>query len=360
MKRHYFAKITTVDEQVGRVLDALEARVLPTPNVRAALAAVESGGAEAGIVYATDAAISAGVDIAFVVPRDAGPEIRYPAAAIHFRPRAAQARRYLEYLRTPAALEVFRGYGFVVDDGAGAQPPTRRRASRGAGFAEAVVPLWLSIKVASLATLVVFFPGCLIGLVLSRKRFPGKSIVETLVELPLVLPPTAIGYMLLLTFAKSGPLGRDTLPFDPGILFTWRAAVIASAVMALPLVARTARIAFDNVDPRLERMAASLGMSRVAVKLRVTLPIAGRGLMAAALIGFSRALGEFGATALVAGNIEGKTRTLALAIFNDIQEGHHERARALLAIAIALAFAAVATVGWLQRRDRKLRGEEQP
>lgn len=214
------------------------------------------------------------------------------------------------------------------------------------------------MKVASLATLVVLVPGCLAGLLLSRKTFPGKAIIETLFDLPLVLPPTAVGFMLLLTFGKDGPMGRNTLPFDPGVLFTWRAAVIASAVMAFPLVARTARVAFDNVDPRLEQMAASLGLSRLAVKLRVTLPIAGRGLMAAALLGFSRALGEFGATALVAGNIEGKTRTLALAIFNDIQEGNYERAKALLTIAIVLAYAAVAMVGWLQRRDRKLRGEE--
>lgn len=214
------------------------------------------------------------------------------------------------------------------------------------------------MKVASLATLVVLVPGCLAGLLLSRKTFPGKAIIETLFDLPLVLPPTAVGFMLLLTFGKDGPMGRNTLPFDPGVLFTWRAAVIASAVMAFPLVARTARVAFDNVDPRLEQMAASLGLSRLAVKLRVTLPIAGRGLMAAALLGFSRALGEFGATALVAGNIEGKTRTLALAIFNDIQEGNYERAKALLTIAIVLAYAAVAMVGWLQRRDRKLRGED--
>ncbi len=225
------------------------------------------------------------------------------------------------------------------------------------GFADAAVPLWLSLKVAGLATLVVVVPGFLVGLALSRREFPGKAVVETIVELPLVLPPTAVGYMLLLTFGRDGPLGRDTLPFDPGILFTWRAAVIAAAVMALPLVARTARIAFDGVDPRLERMAASLGMSRWRVKWSVTLPIAGRGLMAAALLGFTRALGEFGATAIVAGNIEGKTQTLALAIFNDINEAHEERARALVVIAVVIAFAAISLVGWLQRRDKKLRGE---
>lgn len=226
------------------------------------------------------------------------------------------------------------------------------------GFTEAAVPLWLSIKISTIATAVVFVPACLTGLLLSRKRFPGKTLVETFFELPLVLPPTAVGFLLLMTFGMNGPLGRNTLPFDPGILITWRGAVIASAVMAFPLVARTARVAFDAVDPRLERMAASLGMSRLAVKWRVTLPIAARGLTAAALLGFSRALGEFGATALVAGSIEGKTQTLALAIFDDIQEGNYARARALVMIAVVIAFAAVSTVSWLQARDRKLRGEE--
>jgi len=226
------------------------------------------------------------------------------------------------------------------------------------GFANAAVPLWLSLKVATVATLMVFGPACLVGLLLSRKSFPGKSVVETLFELPLVLPPTAIGFMLLMTFGVHGPLGRNALPFDPGILFTWRGAVLASAVMAFPLVARTARVAFDNVDPRLERMAESLGLSRLSVKLRVTLPIAGRGLMAAALLGFSRALGEFGATTLVAGSIEGKTRTLALAIFDDIQMGNLHRARILLGIAVVIAFGAITTVSWLQRRDREQRGEE--
>jgi molybdate transport system permease protein len=226
------------------------------------------------------------------------------------------------------------------------------------GLYEAATPLWISIKVATISTLVVFAPACFAGLLLSRKSFLGKSLVETLFELPLVLPPTAIGFLLLMTFSTKGPLGKERLPFDPGILFTWRGAVVAAAAMSFPLVARTARVAFDAVDPRLERMAASLGMSRWQVKLRVTLPIAARGLMAAALLGFSRALGEFGATTLVAGSIEGKTRTLALAIYDDIQSGNLERARVLLGISIVIAFAAITAVAWLQQRDRTQRGEE--
>src|SRR5262249_7413361 len=139
--------------------------------------------------------------------------------------------------------------------------------------------------------------------------------------LPLVLPPTAIGYLLLELFARHGPLGSATLGFDPGVLFSARGAVLASAVVAFPLAARTARVAFEGVEPRLELMGRSLGLSRLEVFFRITLPLARRGLLAAVLLGFSRALGEFGATVIVAGNIPGRTQTLALAIFSDIQLG---------------------------------------
>ncbi len=222
-------------------------------------------------------------------------------------------------------------------------------------WSQALIPLWISIKVAGLATLLTVVPGALCGLLLARKRFRGKALLETLVELPLVLPPTAVGLALLSLLGRDGPLGRDALGLDLGILFTWKGAVLASAVMSFPLVARTARVAFEGVDPRLESMAASLGMSRSRVTWSVTLPLAARGLTAATLLGFSRALGEFGATALVAGNIPGRTQTLAIAIFDDIQNGRNERAMILLAVAVVIAFGAVAAVGWLHRKDAHAR-----
>ena len=215
---------------------------------------------------------------------------------------------------------------------------------------EVVIPLWLSVKVATAATLLTLLPGIAAGRLLARRNFRGKALVETLVELPLVLPPTAVGFGLLVLLGRHGPLGRDALGFDPGLLFTWRGAAIAAAVMSFPLVVRTARLAFDAVDPRLELMAASLGMSPLRRLVAVTLPLARRGLLAAALLGFTRALGEFGATAVVAGSIPGETQTLALALFEDIQTGDHRSAMLLLAIATALAFAAIAAVGRLQRR----------
>ncbi len=205
--------------------------------------------------------------------------------------------------------------------------------------------LRVTLEVALAATALTVPPAVLLARFLARSRGPLRALVQTCAQVPLVLPPTAIGFLLLVLLSRRGPLG-----FDPGILFTRGAAVLAAAVVAFPLVAQTAMVAFDDVDPRLERMAATLGMRRLAIFARVTLPLAGRGLAAAAVLGFSRALGEFGATVIVAGNIPGETQTLALAIFEDIQLGRDERAFQLVALVLVLAFAGVATVERLRAR----------
>jgi len=211
-------------------------------------------------------------------------------------------------------------------------------------------PLLISLKVAGWVTVLILPPGVLLGLLLARGGFRGKSLIETAATLPLVLPPTAVGYLLLRLLGRYGPLGEPSLGFDLDLLFTWKGAVLASGVMALPLVVRTARVAFEEVDPRLEGMARTLGLGRVRTFVEITLPLARRGLLAAAILGFSRALGEFGATVIVAGSIPGRTQTLALAIFNDMQIGHDSEAMALVAVTVALAFAAVFTVEILLRR----------
>lgn len=209
-------------------------------------------------------------------------------------------------------------------------------------------PLWLSLQVALLAVAMIFGPAVALALLLSRRQFFGKSLVETLVELPLVLPPTAVGFGLLIVLGRRGVQGLAPHTALAEILFTWKAAVIAAAVMAFPLVVRSARIAFEQIDPRLEKMAASLGMGRRQVLTRITLPLARRGLLAAALLGFTRALGEFGATILVAGSIPGRTQTLALAMFDDIQNGREKEAAMLLMVAVTVAFVAIFVVSRLQ------------
>lgn len=214
---------------------------------------------------------------------------------------------------------------------------------------EVAAPLLLSIRVALVTTLIILPVGALAGLLLARRQFPGRSLVETLLALPLVLPPTAVGYLLLRVLARNGPLGARRLGIELDLLLTWKGAVLASAVMSIPLVVRTARVAFEEVDPRLESMARTLGLGPLRTFWKVTLPLAQRGLFAAALLGFARALGEFGATVIVAGNIPGRTQTLALAIFSDLQAGDDRRALALVGVTVVIAFAAVFVVERLVR-----------
>ncbi len=211
--------------------------------------------------------------------------------------------------------------------------------------------LLISLQVASWTTLMILPPGALLGFLLARRDFAGKSLVETLVTLPLVLPPTAVGYALLRLLARDGPLGSSTLGVDLDLLFTWKGAVLAASIMSLPLVTRTTRIAFEQVSPRLEGMARTLGLSPVRVFLEITIPLAGRGILAAAVLGFSRALGEFGATIMVAGNIPGRTQTLALAIFSDMQVGAEREAMILLGVTVLLSFLTMWSVELMLRRS---------
>ena len=185
---------------------------------------------------------------------------------------------------------------------------------------------------------------------LSRGRGAAIPIVETLLTLPLVLPPTAVGLVLLELLRRSGPIGKLLDRAGVEILFTWKAVALATAVMSFPLLVRPARAAFEEVDPRLLGIARSLGAPPFSAFRRVALPLAWRGIAAGTLLAFSRALGEFGATILVAGNIPGRTQTLALAIFHRTQIGRDAAALRLVGLVVAIAFAVVWTTELLQRR----------
>ena len=209
-----------------------------------------------------------------------------------------------------------------------------------------------TVLVASLATIVIFPFGVALAWFLARKSWPGKSIVETLVALPLVMPPVATGLILLKLLGRKGFIGgffHDH--FNMELVFTWRAVVIAMAVMSFPLLVRGARIAFEAVSPRLEQVATTLGASPLRVFLTITLPLAIRGIIAGGVLAFARALGEFGATILVAGNIPGRTTTLSTSIYGDIQLGHDDDAFRLLAVSVVLAFSAVWVSEWLFKRS---------
>lgn len=201
--------------------------------------------------------------------------------------------------------------------------------------------LRLTVQVASVATALVLVPGTLLAYVLARHEFRFKRTLSTFLTLPLVLPPTAVGFLLLRLLAVDGPLGRNTLGFDLDLILTWKGAVLATATMALPLVVRTARVTFEGIDPRLEAMDRTLGHRPAAVFVRTTLPLAYRGLLAAAILGFTRAVGEFGATVTIAGNIPGKTQTLAAAIFSAHQAGRESEATFLLVVALAVGYVAI-------------------
>ncbi len=209
--------------------------------------------------------------------------------------------------------------------------------------------LLLTLRVATVATLLVVVPATFLGYALARWKFRGKRLLSAVAGLPLVLPPTAVGFLLLRLLAVDGPLGRETLGFDLGLLLTWKAAVLAAGAMSIPLVIRTARVAFEGVDPRLETMARTLGYRPLEAFFRVTLPLAARGLAAAVILGFTRALGEFGATVTLAGNIPGRTQTLASAIFSAQQVGDDARADALMGVAILVGFVAILTAETLAR-----------
>ena len=198
--------------------------------------------------------------------------------------------------------------------------------------------VWFTMRVAALASLLILPPGLAVAWLLARYRWRGKSLVETLVALPLVMPPVATGLLLLHLFGRRGPLG-SVLPFD--VVFTWRAVVIAMMVMAFPLLVRASRVAFEEVDPRLEQIARTLGAKESRVFATITLPLAARGITGGLLLAFARALGEFGATILVAGNIPGRTTTLSLSIYNSVQLGRDEDAFRLLLYSVIAAFVAV-------------------
>jgi len=208
-----------------------------------------------------------------------------------------------------------------------------------------------TLGVALLSTLLILPPGVALGWMLARRRWPGKAVVETLVALPLVIPPVATGLVLLKLFGRRGPLGVLLQNvFGVEIVFTWKAVVLATAVMSFPLLVRSVRVAFEEVPQRLEGVARTLGAGPWRTFFTITLPLARRGLLAGGVLAFARALGEFGATVMIAGMIPGETITLSLGIYHEVQMGNDNAALVLLAVSVVLAFAAVAASEWLLRR----------
>lgn len=211
----------------------------------------------------------------------------------------------------------------------------------------------LTLRTALAATALILPFSIALAWLLARKQWPGKSLVETLVAMPIVLPPVATGLILLRLFGRNGPLGSALSAIGVDVIFTSRAVVLAMAVMSSPFLVRAARVAFEEVNPRLEHVARTLGAGEWRVFFTITLPLAMRGVIGGVVLAFARAVGEFGATILVAGNIPGETTTLSVAIYDRVQLGRDREAWALLCVAVVLAFIAIfASEHLLRRRGR--------
>ena len=210
-------------------------------------------------------------------------------------------------------------------------------------------PVALSLRVALIATALTLLLGIPVALLLARRRFPGRTLLEAVVVLPLVLPPTVLGYYLLLLIGRRGPVGEALAAVGLELAFTWRAAVLAAAVGSIALVIKSAQAGFESVDHQLEQAARTLGRSEWSVFWSVTLPLAWRAVLAGAVLAFCRALGEFGITLMVAGNIPGRTQTLPLAIYDRVQAYQMDEANALALIALGVVVVLVFGLSRLAR-----------
>ncbi len=212
---------------------------------------------------------------------------------------------------------------------------------------------FFSLAIALSSTLTILPFGIAVSWLLARREWRFKSFIETTVLLPLVMPPVATGLILLKFFGRRSLVGQWLYDWGIEILFNWKGVLAAMAVMSFPLLVRSVRTSFAEVNPRLEQIAATLGASNLKIFFTITIPLAWRGIVAGSLLAFSRALGEFGATIMVAGNIPGRTQTLSLAIFSFVQSGKDEEAFGLLLITVVLAFLAVGFSERLVRSKRK-------
>ncbi len=214
-------------------------------------------------------------------------------------------------------------------------------------------PLVITLKIAIISTLLVATLGVIISYVLARRDFRGKWLADILVTLPLVLPPTVTGYLLVVLLGKNGVLGNILYNITGWtILFTWQAAVIAAFIVSIPLMVKTTTAAIEAVDRDFEYAAFTLGRKEIETALFITLPLAKKGILAGVVLSFARAVGEFGATLMIAGNIPGRTNTMAISIYSSFQAGNNELANMLVIILVAMSFLSMAVTAKLVNRWR--------
>lgn len=329
--------------------EAVRDQVVRGGSVRGALEWVARGEAAAGIVYRTDALVEPRVEIAFSFAPEGHQPIRYPAAVLESSDRTELARAFLEFAAGPVAEEIYRQAGFRVGPpGDVTFLPPAAAATPGVWSA-----IRLSLLVALLATVAGLVPAVALGWVMARRDFPGKTLLSTVVLAPLVVPPVVTGFLLLSVLGSQTLVGGWLAGLGIPVPFTLLGAAVAAFVVGLPLYVISVRGAFEAVDPHYEEVSWTLGSPPRKTFFRVTLPLAVPGIAAGAVLAFARALGEFGATVVLAGNVEGSTRTIALAVYTLLESpAGGDATWVLVAASVALSLAALLGFEALSRRQR--------
>ncbi len=332
------------------VWEALEERLVRGGSVRAALEWVARGEVDAGIVYRTDALAEPDVTVAFAFPGGSHRPVRYTGAVLARSERPRVAHAFLDYLGGADASAMIEAAGFTT----GQAPPERTVDPMEIALPSLGSALRLSLVVALLATLAGSPLAVGFGWLLARRDFPGKAVVSTVTLAPLVVPPVVTGFLLLTLLGSQSPLGRWLAAAGAPVPFTLLGATVAALVVGFPLYVLSVRTAFESVDTHYEELSWTLGIPPRSTFRRISLPLALPGIAAGALLAFARALGEFGATVVLAGNVEGTTRTIALAVYTLLEAPEGQRATwVLVGASVALSLAALVGYEALSRWQRR-------
>ena len=337
------------------VWDDVRDAVVRGGSVRSTLEWIARGEADAGVVYRTDAVAQPGVTVAFAFPEGSHAPIRYPAAVLERSSSPELARSLLEFASGAEAAAIFREAGFSTDTA----PPGADQGGRAVHAVEPTLPdtgsaIRISLIVALLATLAGFPIAVGAGWLLARRSFPGKTLVSTILLAPLVIPPVVTGFLLLSALGSESPFGRWLGAMGVAVPFTLLGAAVAALVVGLPLYVLSVRNAFESVDPHYEEVSWTLGQQPRRTFFRVSLPLALPGIAAGAVLAFARSLGEFGATVVLAGNVEGQTRTIALAVYTLLESpSGRDTTWTLVGASVLLALVALLGYETLSRRQRR-------